>query len=83
MQFQISGRCVLATRSRSRNAGLLVSYTNYLTPPQTTSAVNLKLHTNLSFNPDTLPVSTSVNPPRSTLDPAALKVSLQSPVFYC
>ena len=67
------------TRSLSRNAGLLVSYTNYLTPPQTTSATNLKLHT----NPDTPPVSTSVNPPNSTLAPAALKVSLQSTVFYC
>ena len=51
------------TRSLSRNAGLLVSYTNYLTPPQTTSAVSLKLHTNLSSNHDTTPVSISVNPP--------------------
>ena len=50
--------------SLSRNAGLLVSYTNYLTPPQTTYATNLKLHTNLSSNPDTPPVSTSVNPPQ-------------------
>ena len=71
------------TRSLSRNAGLLVSYTNYLIPPQTTSAANLKLHTNLSSNPDTPPVSTSVNLPNSTLVPAALKVLIQSPVFYC
>ena len=35
--------------------GLLVSNTNYLTPPQTTSAASLKLHTNLSSNPDTPP----------------------------
>ena len=40
-----------------------VSYTNYLTPPQTTPAVSLKLHTNLSSNHDTTPVSISVNPP--------------------
>ena len=52
---------------------LLVSYTNYLTPPQTTSSGNLKLHTNLSSNPDTPPVSISVNHPHSTLAPAALK----------
>ena len=71
------------TRSLSRNDGLLVSYTNYVTPHQTTSAANLKLHTNLSSNPDIPPVSTSVNPPHSTLVPAALKVLLQSPVFYC
>ena len=51
------------TRSLSRNAGLLVSYTNYLIPPQTTSAANLKLHTDLSSNHDTPPVSTSVNLP--------------------
>ena len=55
------------TRSLSRNAGLLVSNTNYLAPPQTTSAANFKLHTNLSSNPDTPPVSTSVNP--STFHP--------------
>ena len=61
------------TRSLSRNAGLLVSYTNYLTPPQTTSAVSLKLHTNLFSNHDTTPVSISVNPPHSTLTSAALK----------
>ena len=71
------------TRSLSRNAGLLVSYTNYLTTPHTTSTANLKLHTNLSSNPDTPPVSTPVNPPHSTLAPAALKVLIQSPVFYC
>ena len=65
-----------STRSFSRNAGLLVSYTNYLTPPHTTSAVSLKLHTNLSSNQDTIPVSISVNPPpppHSTLASAALK----------
>ena len=45
------------TRSLSRNAGLSVSYTNYLTPPQTTSVASLKLH----------------NPPHSTLALAALK----------
>ena len=61
------------TRSLSRNTGLLVLYTNYLTPPQTTSAVSLKLHTNLSSNYDTTPVSISVNPPHSTLASAALK----------
>ena len=37
----------------------------------------------LSSNPDTPPVSTSVNPPNSTLAPVALKVLIQSPVFYC
>ena len=61
------------TKSLSRNAGLLVSYTNYLTPPQTTSAISLKLHTNLSSNHDTTPVSISINPPYSTLASAALK----------
>ena len=71
------------TRFLSRNAGLLVSYTNYLTPPQTTSVASLKLHTNLASIPDTTPVSASVNPPHSTSVLAALKVSLQSPVFYC
>ena len=71
------------TRSLSRNAGLSVWYTNYLTPPQTTSAANLKLHTNLSSNPDTSPVSKSFNPPHSTLAPAVLKVSIQSALFYC
>ena len=71
------------TRSLSRNAGLSVSYINYLTPLQITSAVNLKLHTNLSSNPDTPLVSTSIKPPNSTLAPAALKVSMQSPLFYC
>ena len=60
------------TRSLSRNAGLLVSYMNYLIPPQTTSATNLKLHTKLSSNPDTPLVSTSVNPPNSNLAPVAL-----------
>ena len=40
-----------------------LSYTNYLTPRQTTSAVSLKLHTNLSSKYDTTPVSISVNPP--------------------
>ena len=61
----------------------VIPYTNYLTPPQTTSTANLKLHTNLSSNPDTPLVSTSVNPPHSTLTLAALKVSLQPTVFYC
>ena len=61
------------TRSLSRNAGLLLSYTNYLTPPQTTSVASLKLHTNLSSNHNTTPVSISVNPPHSTLATAALK----------
>ena len=51
-----------STRSLSKNAGLTVSYTNYLTPPQTTSAANLKLHNNSSSNPNTPPVSTSINP---------------------
>ena len=37
-----------------------------------TSAANLKLHTNLPSNPNTPPVSTFVNPPHSTLAPAAL-----------
>ena len=64
------------TRSLSKNAGLSVSYTNYQTPPQTTSAANLKLHTNSSSNPDTPPVSTSVNSLNSTLARAALKVQL-------
>ena len=51
--------------------------------PDSTSAVNLKLHTNLSSNPDTSPVSTFINPPHSTLGPMALKVSIHFPVFYC
>ena len=72
------------TRSLSRNAGLLVSYTNYLTPPLTTSAVSLKLHTNLSFNHNTTPVSISVNPPHIPPSPRRhLKILLQSLVFYC
>ena len=70
-------------RSFSKNAGLSVSYTNYLTPPQTTSAANLKLHTNLSSNPNTFPVSTSIKPPNSSLAPAVLKVLIQSALFYC
>ena len=61
------------TRSLSRNAGLLLSYTDYLTPPQTTSVASLKLHTNFSSNHNTTPVSISVNPPHSTLALAALK----------
>ena len=61
------------TRSLSRNAGLSVSYTNYLTSPQTTSATNLKLHTNLSSNPDTPPVSTSVKPPKFHPCPSSTK----------
>ena len=62
-------------RSLSRNAGLLVSYTNYLTPPQTTFAASLKQHTNLSFNHVTPPVSTpSYPPPSFTLAPAALTI---------
>ena len=52
------------TRSLSKNAGLSVSYTNYLTPPQTTSTANLKLQSNLSYNPNKPPVSTSVNHPK-------------------
>ena len=71
------------TRSLSRNAGLLVSYTNYLTPPQTTSAASLKLHTNLSSNHDTTPVSISVNPHIPSSPRRHLKISLQSPAFYC
>ena len=68
-------------RSLSKNAGLSVSYTDYQTPPQTTSAANLKLHTYSSSNPDGPPVSTSVNPRSSTLAPAAvLTLSL---LFYC
>ena len=68
MQFHQTQTCQLLstvspTRSLSKNAGLLVSYTNYLTLPQTTSAASLKLHTNLSSNHDTTPVSISVNPP--------------------
>ena len=60
------------TGSHSRNAGLSMLYTNYLIPPQTTSTANLKLHTNLSSNHDTPPVSTSVNSPNSALAPEAL-----------
>ena len=59
------------TRSLSRNAGLLVSYTNYLTPPQTTSTTNLKLHTNSSSNHVRPPDSTSFNPPKFHLTPEA------------
>ena len=67
-----------------RNTGLLVSYTNYLTPPQTTSTTSLKLHTNLSSNHDTIPVSISVNPPHIPPSPQRhLKISLQSLVFHC
>ena len=42
-------------------------------PPQTTSAANLKLHTNSSSNPNTPPDSTPINPLNSTLAPVALK----------
>ena len=70
-------------RSLSRNAGLSVSHTNYLTPPQTTSTANLKLQTNFSSNPDTPTASTSIDPPNSTLTSAALKVSTHSLLFYC
>ena len=38
------------TRSLLRIAGLLLSYSSFLTPPLTTFAANLKLHTNLSPN---------------------------------
>ena len=62
-----------STRSLSKNAGLSVSYTNYQTPPQTTSAPNLKLYTNLPSNPDTPPVSTSVNPPKFHPRPSGIK----------
>ena len=72
------------TRSLSRNAGLLVSYTNYLTQPQTTYTASLKQHTNLSSNHDTTPVSIPVNPPHIPPSPRRhLKISLQSPVFHC
>ena len=50
------------TRSLSRNAGLLVSYTNCQTPLLTTFATNLKQHTNLSSNRVRPPDSSSVNP---------------------
>ena len=50
---------------------------------QTTSATNLKLHTNLSSNPDTFPSQHLLTPPNYTLAPVALTVSTQSPVFYC
>ena len=39
------------------------------------------MHTNLSSNPDTPPVSISVNPINSTLAPEALK-SFDSSLFY-
>ena len=65
---------LLSTLNPTRSlSGLLVSYTNYLTPPQTTSAANLKLHTNLSSNPDTHPVSTSINPPKFHPHPSGTK----------
>ena len=51
------------TRSLSRNAGLLVSYTNSQTPPLTAFASNLKQHINSSSNHVTPLISTSVNPP--------------------
>ena len=53
------------TRTLSRNAGLLVSYTNCQTPSLTTFAASLKLHNNSSSNHVAPPVSTSVNPPLS------------------
>ena len=71
------------TRSLSRNADLLVSYTNYLTQPQITSATSLKLHTNLSSNHDTTLVSISVIPHIPPSPRRHLKISLQSSVFYC
>ena len=74
------------TRFLSKNAGLLVSYTNYQTPPLTTFAANLKQHTNSSFNHVTSLDSTSVNPPpppSSILTPVALTISHQSFLFYC
>ena len=61
------------TRLISKNAGLSVSYINYQTPPQTTPTEKMKLHTNSSSNPDTALVSTSVNPPNSTLVPATFE----------
>ena len=73
-----------STRSLSRDIGLLVSYTNYLTPPQTISTANLKLHTNLSYNHDTTLVSISVKPPHIPSSPRRhLKILLQFLVFYC
>ena len=68
------------TKSLSRNAGLLVSYINCQTPPLTTFAASLKQHTNLSSNHVTPLVSTSVNPPSSTLAPAALTIFVS--LFY-
>ena len=70
---------ISSTRSLSRNVGLLVSYTNYQTPPQTTSAANLRLHTNLFSNLDTLPISASINP-QIPPSPSGTK---QFPVFCC
>ena len=58
------------TRFSSKNAGLSVSYTNYQTPPQNTSAANLKLQLVLESRQP--PVSTSVSPPNPTLTPVAL-----------
>ena len=72
------------TSSLSKNAGLLVPYTNCQTPPQTTFATNLKQHTNSSSNHVTPLDSTSVNPPPySTLAPTALTISRQAFLFYC
>ena len=71
------------TRSLFKNAGLSTLYTNYPTPPQTTSVANLKLHTNSSSNPDTPPVSTSVNPQIPPSPQRHLQVSTQSLLFYC
>ena len=60
------------TRFLSNNAGLSVSYTNYQTPPQTTTTAKLKLHTNSSSNPNT-PCLNIFWPPNSTLVPAVFK----------
>ena len=52
------------TNSVSKNAGLLVSYTNCQTPTLTTFATNLKQHTNPSSNHVAPLYSTSINPSR-------------------
>ena len=71
------------TRSISKNASLLVSFTNCQIPPLTTFATSLKLHTNSSSNHVTSQDSTSVNPPYSTLAPVTLTVFCQSLLLYC
>ena len=71
------------TRSLSRNADLLMSYTNCQTPRLTTFVASLKQHTNLSSNHITPLVSTTVNPPLFHTHPSSIYNICQSFLLYC